>query len=155
MNRPPYDIVLGMLLVLTTTSVRAQTGDDKRRLRTDSAKADYEEWLRNEPLQSTAHDSSFVRPLPPSLRNASPQELMPTRSKVSIPIMTPALKTDVQLAYQSHWLEEQRKAQRGGAMTVGVSPMALVGYVLSKLLPHRKSKKERERERLKQILDNY
>lgn len=144
-----------MLLVLTTTSVRAQTGDDKRRLRTDSAKADYEEWLRNEPLQSTAHDSSFVRPLPPSLRNASPQELMPTRSKVSIPIMTPAFRTEMQLAYQSGQLERMRKEQQGGAMMIGVNPLSILGYVLSKVLPHRKSKKEREREKLKLVLDNY
>lgn len=153
MSRSPY--ILLLLLALATPVVRAQTDDDKRRLRPDSTKTDYEEWLRNEPQESPMHDSIALRPLPPSLPRARAEQLMPSRTKVSIPIMTPALKTDMQLAYQSHWLEEQRKEQQGGAMMVGVSPMAIIGYVLSKLFPHRKSKKEREREKLQRILDNY
>ena len=153
MSRSPYMLLL--LLVLATTDVRAQNDDDKRRLRPDSAKTDYEEWLRNEPQESLMHDSTALRPLPPSLPSASSEQLKPSHSKVNISIMTPALKTDMQLAYQSHWLEEQRKEQQRGAMMVGVSPMAIIGYVLSKLFPHRKSKKEREREKLQRILDNY
>ena len=69
--------------------------------------------------------------------------------------MTPKLRTDMQLAYQSHWLEEQRKAQQGGAMTIGVSPLSLIALVIDKILPKRKSKKQRQREKLQQILDNY
>ena len=61
----------------------------------------------------------------------------------------------MQLAAQSHWLEEQRKAQIGGAMTIGVNPISLIGWIVSKILPKRKSKKQRQKERLKQVLDNY
>ena len=61
----------------------------------------------------------------------------------------------MQLAYQSHWLDEQRKSQTGGAMTIGVNPLHLLGYLLHKLFPDRKSKKQREREKLQRILDNY
>lgn len=147
--------ILLLLLALATPVVRAQTNDDNRRVHPDSTKTDYEEWLHNEPQESPMHDSTVIQPLPPSLPNVRPEKLMPNHPKVSISIMTPALKTDMQLAYQSHWLEEQRKAQQGGAMMVGVSPMAIVGYVLSKLFPHRKSKKEREREKLQRVLDNY
>ena len=152
MSRSPYIL---LLLTLATTVVRAQTDDDKRRLQSDSTKTDFEEWLRNEPLESTMHDSTALRPLSPSLPSVHPERLVQSHPKVSIPIMTPALKTDMQLAYQNHWLEEQRKEQQGGAMTAGISPMAIIGYVLSKLFPHRKSKKEREREKLQRILDNY
>ena len=84
-------------------------------------KKDFEEWLRNEPLQPEYHDSITIRPLPPSKLIASPMELTSSQPKVSIPIITPALLTDMRLAYNSHWLEEQRKAQQGGAMTIGVT----------------------------------
>lgn len=61
----------------------------------------------------------------------------------------------MQLAYQSHWLEEQRKAQIGGAMTIGVNPLSLIAWAVKKIFPRRKSKKRRQREKLKQIIDNY
>ena len=69
--------------------------------------------------------------------------------------MTPQLRTEMQLAYHSHWLEEQHKMQEGGAMTIGINPLHVLGYVLQKLFPNRKSKKQREREKLQRILDNY
>lgn len=77
------------------------------------------------------------------------------RPPISINIMTPELRNDMRLAYHSHWLEEQRKAQIGGAMTIGFNPLSLLGIVLHKVFPKRKSKKQRERERLQEILDNY
>ena len=69
--------------------------------------------------------------------------------------MTPALRQDMRLAYQSHWLEEERKAQKGGAMTMGINPISLVAWVVHKMFPKHKSKKQRQREQLQQILDNY
>lgn len=152
MSRASYIL---LLLVLAATGARAQGSEDRRRVRTDSTKTDFEEWLRNEPQELPMHDSTVLCPLPPSLPSIRSERLMNSRPKISIPIMTPALKTDMKLAYQSHWLEEQRKEQQRGAMMVGVSPMAIIGYVLGKLFPHRKSKKEREREKLQRILDNY
>lgn len=167
-----YRLYLITLSSLTlATSVRAQDVERKKQIVTDdkpdadvkqmqkadSLKKDFEEWLRNEPLQPEYHDSITIRPLPPSKLIASPMELTSSQPKVSIPIITPALLTDMRLAYNSHWLEEQRKAQQGGAMTIGVTinPLTIVSYVLHKILPHRKTRKQRERERLKQILDNY
>lgn len=143
-----------LLLLMATAAVRAQT-DDWRRLRADSLKSDYEEWLRNEPMKPSLRDSQALAPLPPSIPLPSPQQLKPDHPKISINIMTPTLRTDMQLAYQSHWLEQQRKEQQGGAMMIGVNPLSLVGIVLHKLFPHRKSKKQRQREKLQQILDNY
>lgn len=163
--------IITISLLTLATSVRAQDVERKKQIVTDdkpdadvkqmqkadSLKRDFEEWLRNEPLQPEHNDSITIHPQMPSRLIASPMELSSSQPKVSIPIITPALLTDMRLAYNSHWLEEQRKAQQGGAMTIGVTinPLTIVSYVLHKILPHRKTRKQRERERLKQILDNY
>ena len=164
-----YLITLSLLTL--AASVRAQDVERRKQIVTDdksaatmkqlqkadSLKREFEEWLRNEPLQPEHHDSTFIRPQLPSGLVERPLKLMPSQPKVSVPIMTPALRTDMRLAYNSHWLEEQRKAQQGGAMMIGVTfnPLTVVGYVLHKLFPRHKSKKQRERERLKQIVENY
>ena len=136
--------------------VRAQVEEGVKRLHVpDSTKDDYEEWLRNEPLKPELRDSSALSPIPPSMMRLDPSKIKPKHPPISINIMTPQLRTDMQLAYQSHWLEEQRKAQQGGAMTIGVSPLSLIALVIDKILPKRKSKKQRYREKLQQILDNY
>ena len=85
---------------------------------------------------------------------ADPMKLKPVR-RVSVNIMTPELRQDMRLAYHSHWLEQQRKEQLGGAMTIGINPLSLIAVVVHKLLPKRKSRKQREREKLQQLLDNY
>ena len=167
-----YRLYLITLSSLTlATQVRAQDVERKKQIVTDekpatdmkqlqkadSLKRDFEEWLRNEPLQLEHNDSITIHPQMPSRLIENPLKPMPSQQKVSIPIITPALRTDMRLAYNSHWLEEQRKAQQGGAMMIGVTinPLTIVSYVLHKILPHRKTRKQRERERLKQILDNY
>ena len=147
-----------MMLSLLTVAVvaMAQVEEDKKRLHVpDSVKNDYEEWLRNEPVRPEPEEGTAIAPLPPSGAVVDPQKLQPKHPDVSINIMTPALRQDMQLAYQGHWLEEQRKSQAGGAMTAGVSPLSLIGYVLRKIFPKRKSRKERDRERIQWILDNY
>lgn len=145
-----------LFLFALTVTVRAQVYDDDRnRILSDSIKTDYEEWLRNEPLKPESGDSMSVRPLSPSDAIVDPMELKEYQPPVSINIMTPKLRQDMQLAYQGHWLEEQRKSQIGGAMTIGFNPLSFIGYLIEKIFPKRKSKKQREREKLKQILDNY
>ena len=158
-----------MILSLLTLAimVRAQDVENRKRiLLPDSAKNasphadqksenDFEEWLRNEPIRPELHDSTAISPVVPSTMRADPSKLKPKQPPVSINIMTPELRTDMRLAYHSHWLEEQRKAQQGGAMTIGVNPLSLIAIVIHKLFPKHKSKKQRERERLQQILDNY
>ena len=158
-----------MILSLLTLAimVRAQDVENRKRiLLPDSAKNasphadqksenDFEEWLRNEPIRPELHDSSALSPIPPSMMRIDPSKIQPKHPPISINIMTPELRTNMQLAYQSHWLEEQRKEQKGGAMTIGVNPLNLIAIVIHKLFPKHKSKKQRERERLQQILDNY
>lgn len=148
--------LLILLLLALATMVRAQSVEDRKRMHVpDSAKNDFEEWLRNEPIRPELHDSTAISPVVPSTMRADPSKLKPKQPPVSINIMTPELRTDMRLAYHSHWLEEQRKAQQGGAMTIGVNPLSLIAIVIHKLFPKHKSKKQRERERLQQILDNY
>lgn len=148
--------LLILLLLALATMVRAQSVEDRKRMHVpDSAKNDFDEWLRNEPIRPELHDSTAISPVVPSTMRADPSKLKPKQPPVSINIMTPELRTDMQLAYQSHWLEEQRKDQQGGAMTIGVNPLSLIAIVIHKLFPKHKSKKQRERERLQQILDNY
>ena len=149
-----YVIILSMLAL--AMMVRAQVEEDRKRLHVpDSAKSDYEEWLRNEPLQPELHDSTAISPIPPSMMRVDPSKIKPQHPPISINIMTPELRTEMALAYQSHWLEEQRKAQQGGAMTIGINPLSLLALVVEKIMPKRKSKKQRYREQLQQILDNY
>lgn len=148
--------LLILLLLALATMVRAQSVEDRKRMHVpDSAKNDFEEWLRNEPIRPELHDSTAISPVVPSTMRADPSKLKPKQPPVSINIMTPELRTDMRLAYHSHWLEEQRKAQQGGAMTIGVNPLSLIAIVIHKLFPKHKSKKQRQREQLKQILDNY
>ena len=148
--------LLILLLLALATMVRAQNVEDKKRMHVpDSAKNDFDEWLRNEPIRPELHDSTAISPVVPSTMRADPSKLKPKQPPVSINIMTPELRTDMRLAYHSHWLEEQRKEQKGGAMTIGVNPLSLIAIVIHKLFPKHKSKKQRERERLQQILDNY
>lgn len=147
---------LTLAVLALTTAARAQTSDDDRRcIQADSIKADYEEWLRHEPLRPAPDDSLTVRPFPPATAIIDPRELQPSRPPVSVVIMSPRMRTDMQLAYQSHQLEEQRRSQQGGAMLIGANPLTLIGFIASKLFPHRKSKKQREREKLQRVLDNY
>lgn len=148
--------LLILLLLALATMVRAQSVEDRKRMHVpDSAKNDFDEWLRNEPIRPELHDSTAISPAVPSTMRADLSKLKPKQPPVSINIMTPEMRTDMRLAYHSHWLEEQRKAQQGGAMTIGVNPLSLIAIVIHKLFPKHKSKKQRERERLQQILDNY
>ena len=154
-----------MLTLAVTVRAQCLEGQSKQ-LKSDSVKSDYEEWLRNEPLRQESAkplaphiDSKMLtRPLPPSTAIIDPRLLQPKHHPISVVIKTPKLKTDMQLAYQSHWLEEQRKGQQGGAMTIGFNPLGLLCMTIERLFPdwaNRKSKKERQREQLKQVLEKY
>ena len=139
---------------------KAQVSNDKKQISVpDSVKSpvtDYEEWLRNEPMKPDLNDSSALKPMDPSIERVSPDKLSPIPSnKIDIVIMTPQLRQDMRLAYQSHWLEQQRKEQVGGAMTIGLPILPLIALAVKKIFPKHKSKKERQREKLQQVLDNY
>ena len=127
-------LVFSILLYLSSISVYAQVSkNDKKIGILDSVKSDYEEWLRNEPQKSAQHDSSSIDPMQSRLPIISPEKLSPRYPPISVVIMTP----------------------KGGAMTAGINPLSLVAWVVSKIIPHRKSKKQRQREKLQQVLDNY
>ena len=153
--------VLIICLLALAVMVKAQVSSDEKKVSIpDSVKspaADFEEWLRNEPLKSTRRDSSILQPVPPQLNNLSPKAMMPQQKPVQVVIMTPKLRQDMILCYQGHMLEERKKQfrQEGGVMTGSINPLSLAALLISKLLPNRKSKKERQREKLQQILDNY
>ena len=167
-QRMDYRRYIILLSILTLAmAVRAQSVEDRKRIHMpDSAKIatphsdqksenDFQEWLRNEPIRPELHDSTAIRPEEPSDLKLDPRKIQPKHPPISINIISPELRNDMRLAYHSHWLEEQRKAQQGGAMTIGVNPLSLIAIVIHKIFPKRKSKKQRERERLQQILDNY
>ena len=149
-----YFMMLSLLAL--AMMVRAQDVEDRKRMHVpDSTKSDFEEWLRNEPLKPELHDSTAISPIEPSTMKLDPSKIQPKRPPITINIMTPELRNDMRLAYHSHWLDEQHKAQQGGAMTIGVNPLSLIALVIHKLFPKHKSKKQRQREQLQQILDNY
>ena len=155
-----WDAVMRSMLCLFLWGVAiagwAQSNDNGKTVHLpDSARRDYEEWLRNAPPRPVDRDSSILQPLPPQSPAVDPEKLNPQKQSVSVVIMTPALRQDMRLAYQSHWLEEERKAQKGGAMTMGFNPISLVAWVVHKMFPKHKSKKQRQREQLQQIIDNY
>ena len=153
--------VLILFLLALAETAKAQVVEDKKRIQMPDTvshhyDADYEEWLRNEPLKPEPVDSSILKPLPPELHRISPDKILAAKHPpLQINVITPRVRQDMRLAYQSHWLEEQRKQQLGGAMTIGVNPLSLAALIISKIFPHRKSKKERQREKMQQILDNY
>lgn len=153
--------VLIICLLALAVMAKAQVSDDKKQIQLPdtikSAADDYEEWLRNEPLKPDLHDSSAMQPIPPNLSHLSPKANIPQQKPVQVVIMTPKLRQDMILCYQGHMLEERKKQfkQEGGVMTGIINPLSLAALLISKLFPNRKSKKERQREKLQQIWDNY
>ena len=158
MNR--FFILIICLLALAVMA-KAQVSHDKKQISMpDTLKSpadDYEEWLRNEPLKPDLHDSSALQPVAPQLNHLSPKANIQQQKPVQVVIMTPKLRQDMILCYQGHMLEEKKKQfhQEGGVMTGSINPLSLAALLISKLFPNRKSKKERQREKLQQIWDNY
>ena len=152
--------ILIICLLALAVMAKAQVSTDKKQISMpDSVKSpvtDYEEWLRNEPMKPERSDSSVLRPMLPRIERVSPDKLSPLPSKkIEVVVMTPQLRQDMRLAYQSHFLERQRKEQVGGAMTIGLPILPLIAFAVKKIFPKHKSKKERQREKLQEILDNY
>ena len=153
--------VLIICLLSLAVMAKAQVSDDRKQMQLpDTIKSpadDYEEWLRNEPLKPDLHDSSALQPIAPERSALSPKPQIEPQKPIQVVIMTPKLRQDMILCYQGHMLEERKKQfyQEGGFMAGSINPLSLAALLIRKLLPNRKSKKERQREKLKQILDNY
>ena len=102
-----------ILLALAETA-KAQVVEDNKRIQMPDTLHhhldDYEEWLRNEPLKPEPVDSSILKPVPPELHRISPDKILAAKHPpLQINVITPRVRQDMRLAYQSHWLEEQRK----------------------------------------------
>lgn len=117
---------------------------------------DFEEWLRNEPLKSKQNRADLLKPAEPDIRQklAAPLELD------NYPKMTFSLKSPGEDFLQAdNRLEATKEFQRkqSGAMMIGVDILAVVGYALQHFIKPQKhlSKKERKKQKLKDILDNY
>ena len=153
--------VLTVFLSALAVMAKAQVSDDKKQISMpDSIKSpanDFDEWLRNEPLKPQQHDSSVLQPIPPQISRLSPQVNIVQHPPIKIPIMTPKLRQDMILCYYGHKLEKQQKQNKleGGVMVGSINPLSLAALLISKLFPNRKTQKERQREKLKQVLDNY
>ena len=153
--------VLILFLSALAAMAKAQVSDDKKQLQLpDTIKSpadDFDEWLRNEPLKPEQHDSSVLQPIAPDLESLSPKPKIEPQKPIQVVIMTPKLRQDMRLCYQGHMQEERKKQfyQEGGFMAGSINPLSLAALLLDKLFPNRKSKKERQREKLKQVLDNY
>ena len=153
--------VLIIYLFALTVMAKAQVSDDKKQIQMPdtikSAADDYEEWLRNEPLKPDLHDSSALQPIAPERSALSPKPKIEPQKPIQVVIMTPKLRQDMILCYQGHMQEERKKQfyQEGGVMMGSINPLSLAALLIGKLLPNRKTKKERQREKLKQVLDNY
>jgi len=152
-----------ILLLLTLSAMTAgaqEVRDDKKLARPDSIDRDYEEWLRNEPIRPQNADSSILQPMPPSdLGITDPLKADPRHPEVSksLVIMDERMRTDMKLAYQSGWLERERQAQKGSMPMAGINPISLAVMVIKRLIfgKNHKSKKERRREQMQRILDEY
>lgn len=150
-----------LLLTLSAMTARAQeVRDDKKIARPDSIDRDYEEWLRNEPIRPQNSDSNILQPMPPSdLGITDPLKAEPNHPKVSpdLVIMNDKMRTDMQLAYQSGWLERERQAQKGSMPMVGINPVNVAVMVIKRLIfgKNHKSKKQRRREQMQRILEEY
>lgn len=153
--------VLIICLLALAVMAKAQVSDDRKQIELPdtlkSAADDYEEWLRKEPLKPELHDSSALQPISPNLNSLSPQANMIQHKPVQVVVMTPKLRQDMILCYQGHMLEERKKQfkQEDGAMTIGLPILPLIAFAVKKIFPKHKSKKERQREKLQEILDNY
>lgn len=153
--------VLIICLLALAVMAKAQVSDDKKQMQPPdtikSAADDFDEWLRNEPLKPDLHDSSALRPIEPERSALLPKPKVEPQKPVQVVIMTPKLRQDMILCYQGHMQEERKKQfkQEGGVMVGSINPLSLAAFLIGKLLPNRKTKKERQREKLQQVLDNY
>lgn len=117
---------------------------------------DFEEWLRNEPLKSKQNRADLLKPIEPDIR----QKLKAPLELDNFPKMTFNPKNPGKdLLPIDKRLEATKEFERkqSGAMMVGVDILAVASYALQMFIKPQKhlSKKEKKKQKLKEILDNY
>lgn len=128
---------------------------DARKLETERAKVDsieraFEEWVRNMPIADKSAHGEVLKPIEPDFKKMVKPNDSIRQQQIAFKIKMPKNMMPI-----DNRLETTKSFQRNqsGAMTVGIN----IFGVLEKLFPKRKrmSKKEREREKLRRILENY
>ena len=137
-----------------TDTLTARMGDS-RKLETERAKVDsieraFEEWVRNMPIADKSAEGKVLKPIEPDFKKMVKPNDSIRQQQIAFKIKMPKNMMPI-----DNRLETTKSFQRNqsGAMTVGIN----IFGVLEKLFPKRKrmSKKEREREKLRRILENY
>lgn len=137
-----------------TDTLTARKGD-ARKLETERAKVDsieraFEEWVRNMPIADKSAEGEVLKPIEPDFKQMVKPNDSIRQQQIAFKIKMPKNMMPI-----DNRLETTKSFQRNqsGAMTVGIN----IFGVLEKLFPKRKrmSKKEREREKLRRILENY
>lgn len=119
--------------------------------------AEFEEWLRGMPTTVAPNPNGILEPVEPDfLKNVAlkpGQGMVPMdMTRFQVPVLS---REDALMIYWGKQMEQQRNEP--GAMTIGIPIIALAQYLLPKILPDSwlKSPREKHRERLKKILDEY
>ena len=119
--------------------------------------AEFEKWLQEMPTTVAPNPNGILEPVEPDFR----KDIALKPGQGMVPIDYARLNAPVisrEDALMIHWgkqMEQQRKEP--GAMTIGVPVLLVAQYLLQKILPESwlKSPREKHRERLKKILDEY
>ena len=125
-----------------------------------SIRQDMEEWLSKMPTVIAPNESHILDPIEPDFLGKmalkdKPNFLEPDWEGIMITSKT--AETNHQLEHWGKWLAGQSQVQAGGAMTIGIDLGTIIQPALKKLLKklNIKSKRQRQREKLEKILEEY
>lgn len=125
-----------------------------------SIRQNMEEWLSRMPTAIAPNESHILDPIEPDFIGKvalkdDPHFLEPDWK--GIMTVSRSAETNYQLEQQGKWLAAQSQVQAGGAMTIGIDLGTIIQPAIKKLLEklNIKSKRQRRRERLEQILEEY
>lgn len=114
-----------------------------------------EQWLLEMPTTIARNPESLLDPVEPdflSKAGLKDEPNYPTIDWKGLMCESKIAKTNFQLGKMGQWWQAQKQVQAGGAMTVGVSVSVSLGTILKKIFGN---KKQKRREKLQQILDEY
>lgn len=161
MSKTSYLIIVTALLFPTVlvaqTENRGTTTIVPEKEPESTHDAEFEEWLRGMPTTIAPNPNGILEPVEPDFLKDIPlkpgQGVVPIDyARLNAPVLS---KEDAQMIYWGKQLEDQHKEP--GAMTIGIPVLAIAQYLIVKLLPKDwlKSPRERHREKLQKILDEY
>ena len=125
-----------------------------------SIQRDMEEWLSKMPTTVAPNQNDILAPIEPECLTKAALKDSPNFVEPDwkgIMTMPKCAEQNAQLERWGKWLTRQRQEQVGGAMTIGVGVSVgiqdVISYVLKKLKI--KSKRQKRREKLQKILEEY